>query len=558
MIISNIVKKSKMREVQSETLEILKEALVNSFGPMGSNTIISKENMLTKYTKDGHSILKDIVFQNVIERSVKSDLEDITRHIVKNIGDGTTSAVILSSIIFEKLKEMEKEASPYQLTRDFKEAVSMIKEEILTHSQKFDAEKAYRISLISTNGNKEVAENIKHIYEKFGDSVFIDVSISNTTDSFIKEYDGMTLNTGYSDTAYINNEKKGTCSLRNPKIYTFEDPVDTPEMFGFLMAIIEKNIMAYYRQQSEEVVPTVIMAPMISRDMGSYITQIAEFLFKFKPEEKPPLLIITNTYQKEQLGDIGRMCGCKPIKKYINADQQKKDIEIGLAPTPETILDFCGRADIVEADALKTKFVNPDLMFNENGELSDTFNALVNFLQMELQTAIEANEDNNVIGGIKRRINSLKANMVEYLVGGVSMSDRDAVRDLVEDSVLNCRAAANNGVGYGANFEGLRAATNLVTEENKMINIIASAYEELITILYSTCYSSNRVGTLVAESLGKGMPINLKTGEFDGNVLCSITSDIVILDAIAQIISLMFTSNQFLCPTPVHNKYLME
>lgn len=558
MIISNIVKKEKMREVQSETLGILKEALVNSFGPMGSNTIISKENMLTKYTKDGHSILKDIVFQNVIERSVKSDLEDITRHIVKNIGDGTTSAVILSSIIFEKLKELEQDSSPYQLIRDFKEAVTMIKEEILTHSQEFNAEKAYRISLISTNGNTDVAENIRHIYDKFGASVFVDVSISNTTDSYIKEYDGMTLNTGYSDSAYINDEKKGVCSLRSPKIYMFEDPIDTPEMFGQLMGIIEGNIMKFYRQESTELVPTVIMAPMISRDMGSYITQIAEFLFKFKPEEKPPLLIITNTYQKEELTDIGRMCGCKPIKKYINKEQQQKDMELGLAPTPETILDFCGSADIVEADALKTKFVNPKLMFTEDGELSETFNTLVNFLQVELQRALESNEDNNVTGLLKRRINSLKANMVEYLVGGVSMSDRDAVRDLVEDSVLNCRAAANNGVGYGANFEGLRAAKNLSNRENKMINIIASAYEELVTILYSTCYSNNRVKTLVAESLGKGMPVNLKTGEFDGNVLCSITSDIIILDAIAQIISLMFTSNQFLCPTPVHNKYLMD
>ena len=556
MIISNIVKKSQMREVQSETLGILRDALVNSFGPMGSNTIISKENMLTKYTKDGHSILKDIVFQNVIERSVKSDLEDITRHIVKNIGDGTTSAVILSSIIFEKLKELEEDSSPYQLIRDFKEAVNMIKEEILTHSQEFDAEKAYRISLISTNGNKEVADNIKSIYEKFGSSVFIDVSISNTTESYIKEYDGMTLNTGYSDSAYINDEKKGVCSLRNPKIYMFEDPVDTPEMFAQLMTIIEKNIMSFYRQQSEEVIPTVIMAPMISRDMGSYITQIAEFLFKFKPEEKPPLLIITNTYQKEELTDIGRMCGCKPIKKYINAEQQQKDVELGLAPTPETVVEFCGRADIVEADALKTKFVNPDLMFDENGQLSETFNTLVNFLQVELQRALEANEDNNVTGLLKRRINSLKANMVEYLVGGVSMSDRDAVRDLVEDSVLNCRAAANNGVGYGANFEGLRAATKL-SEKSKMCKIIASAYNELVSTLYMTCYNYKKAESLVESSLEKGMPINLKTDEFDGNVLCSITSDIIILDAIAQIISLMFTSNQFLCPTPAHNKYLM-
>ena len=51
--------------------------------------------------------------------------------------------------------------------------------------------------------------------------------------------------------------------------------------------------------------------------------------------------------------------GCKVIKKYIDPDIQQKEIEAGLAPTPETVIDFCGEADMVEADQYKTKFVNP-------------------------------------------------------------------------------------------------------------------------------------------------------------------------------------------------------
>lgn len=555
MIISNIVGKKEMREIQSQTLKILSDALVNSFGPMGSNTIIAKQGALTKYTKDGHSILKDIQFQNIIENTVKADLEDITTHIVKNIGDGTTSAIILSSIIFEKLKELENTTSPYQIMRDFKEAVELIKEQIMSEAQEFDAETAYKISLISTNGNTEVASYIKTIYEKYGNDVFVDVSISNTTDNLIKEYDGMTLNTGYSDSAYINDSKKGVCSLRNPRIYYFEDPVDTPEMFTLLVTIVEKNIMSFYRKESEAPIPTVIMAPMVSRDMGGFITQLVEFMFKFEDETtKPPFLLITNMYQKDELTDIARMCGAKPIKKYIHPDQQQKDIELGLAPNLENVTDFCGGADIVEADALKTKFVNPDLMHDENGELSATFTSLLSFLEVELKKAYEANEDNNVTGTLKRRINSLKANMVEFLVGGVSVSDRDAVRDLVEDSVLNCRAAARYGVGYGANFEGLRASRKL-TETNEMCrSVIEPAYKELSTILYGTCISDP--DSRVAQSIAKNMPLNLKTEEFDGNVLCSITSDIVVLDAIAKIITLMFTSNQFLCPNILANKYL--
>ena len=122
-------------------------------------------------------------------------------------------------------------------------------------------------------------------------------------------------------------------------------------------------------------------------------------------------------------------------------------------------------------------------MHNEDGTLSDTFNTLVKFLEAELAKAYEAGEDNNVTGTLKRRINSLKANMVEYLVGGVSATDRDAVRDLVEDAVLNCRSAARNGVGYGANFEGLIASLQLadVLPENKLYKVISDAYLNILT-----------------------------------------------------------------------------
>ena len=560
MIISNVVNKNTMREVQSETLTVLKDSLMNSFGPMGSNTIIYKDNMLTKYSKDGHTILSNIQFQDVIEKSVKADLEDITRHVVKNIGDGTTSSVILSSLIFEELKniEAEKGIRPYHIIKEFKDAVSEIKEKISSNNQEFTPQTAYDITYISTNGNEEVSENIRNIYEKYGKDVFVDVSISNTNESYLKTYDGMTLETGYSDTAYINDSKKGVCNLRSPQIFSFEDPIDTPEMMRLFDSILQQNIMNPYQGVGGAPVPTVILAPTLSRDMSSYMAKLVEFMYRFEDETtKPPFLLITNIHQREQFADISRLCDCKPIKKYINADQHKLDIEQGLAATPETVLSFAGKADIVESDLSKTKFVNPKLMHDENGELSTQFNTLVNFLESELKKAYEENEDVQFIGTLKRRINSLKANMVEYLVGGVSASDRDSLRDLVEDSVLNCRAAARHGVGYGANFEGFRAASRF-KHKGGMYEIIYKAYNELISILYSTSLAPEDVDSMIEKSLFVESPCNLRTGEFDGKVLCSITTDIVVLDAISQIITLMFTSNQFLTPTPVHNKYLIK
>lgn len=568
MIISNLVKKEKLREVQSETLEVLAEALTNSFGPFGSNTTICEKMNETvnniKYSKDGHTILKSILFQNEIENSVKTDLENITRHIVKTVGDGTTSAIILANEIFKTLNELETNRTPYQIIQDLKTIVPKMKEEILSNKVEFSAEMAYDISMISTNGNVDVASNVKNIYEKFGSDVFVDVSISNTTESYLKTYDGMTLETGYSDTAYVNDVKKAVCSIRNPRIYMFEDPVDTREMFALFDTIIDNNIMKpYMEQRPDTVVPTVILAPTVSRDMSAYMERLIEFMYKFDAENassKPPFLLITNMHQQEELLDIARMCGCKALKKYINPDQQKIDIENGLAATPDTVCDFYGTADIVEADMTKTKFVNPKEMYDSEGNQSIVFKTLVKFLETELGKAIASGENASVTGKIKRRINSLKSNMVEYLVGGISMGDRDSVRDLVEDSILNCRSAAVNGVGYGANYEALRASFNLLLndKENSLLKIIYQAYFNLNSKLYSTGMTQDKVSDMVELSLEKGMPFNLKNNSFDGKVLCSIDSDIVIFEAVIQIISLMFTSNQFICPSVHHNKYIFN
>lgn len=563
MIISNVVKKEKLREVQLETLDFLKDCLMSSFGPKGSTTTIFKDNMLTKYTKDGHSILSDIQMRGVIERSVKQDLEDITRYIVKTVGDGTTSAVILSDLIFRELIKMETTRSPYEIVEDFKTAVNVIKKNIIIQKRETTPKDIYHIALISTNGNVEVATNLKNIYEEYGMGVFIDVAISNTTDNILKSYDGMTISSGYSDTAYINNNK-GTCELRNPRIYAFEDPIDTPEMISMFEKIILSNIFEPAADQTQQmpVIPTVIMAPSISRDMGTYMDKLVTAMYEYDKVDaknsKPPFLVITNIYDTDLYYDITRMCDCKVIRKYIDPKIQENDVKNGLAPTLETIVDFYGSCDMVVSDLSKSKFINPKLMFNEDGEHSVSFKTLVEFLENELAVAYQENEDVVVTGRLKRRINSLKANMVEYLVGGVSMSDRDSLRDLVEDAVLNCRSAAIDGYGFGANYEGLRASEFNRTENGmEIFDLINRAYRELSVILYKTSIKDeDRSIDMVEESLMLCCPYNLKTNFFDGKVICSIQTDVVVLDVISKIITLMFTTNQFLCPDYSSNTYL--
>ena len=203
LIINNVVTKDTMRQIQSKTLKELSNILVNSFGPNGSNACIKKENALSRYTKDGHTIIGALHYNGIIEQSIKDDVESITRHIVKTVGDGTTSAVILSSLILEAVIKLENEGyNPTHIARTFETVVKEVSESIKASASELSLQDVYDIAMISTNGNEFVSNTLKDIYAEFGNSVFIDVTPSTGEEFIVKSYNGMTLNSGFANSSW--------------------------------------------------------------------------------------------------------------------------------------------------------------------------------------------------------------------------------------------------------------------------------------------------------------------------------------------------------------------
>ena len=582
--VNNIVKGKDLRRVQQETLHILKESLSNTFGPNGSTTMIKRApGEFANTTKDGHTVLSNIRFTNagIIETTVVEEINELTRHIVKTVGDGTTSAIILSSIIFDYLVDTKLEGHPSAIIRAFKEAVEEIIEKIDTYKkEEVTLDDIYNIALTSTDNNTEIAGYLRDIYREFGNDVFIDVGISNDEDTKIKYYNGTTLKAGYADPVMITNQLKGTAEMPTPMIYIFRDPIDTPDMVNLMNAIIKQNIVDPFNETRNvnACVNTVIMAPKISSDLAQTMNEIIMSMHQYKF----PLLIITNIFSEDVYEDLIVLTGAKPINRYIDPALQQIDIENGKAPTMENITTFAGTTELIVSDAVTTKFIRPANMYREGtDEYTQEFNNLIKALEAELQMAYENNESLNVTGRLKRRINSLKANMVEFLIGGVTVSDRDSVRDLVEDAVKSLRSACQNGIGNGSNFEGLRASGELLkkqwdndvafilneTEENMFkrtptlkeacIEIISNAYVSLLTTLYEVSgYNEEEIEKIFKKMNTENCAYNIRTNECDGKVLTSIESDKIILSTISKIITLMYTSNQFLLPDPVFNQYI--
>ena len=576
---TNVVSEEKLKKVQEKTLNLLKDFLAKTYGPMGSYTSIIKGDTIrtvtTDFSKDGLKVLKNIIFDSPLEMSMQAELCDICQYVVKQVGDGTTSAVILSALIYSEMLKIKESTSipPRKLVKIFQDVVAECQGIIKSNGREITLEDIYKICMISTNGNETISKQIQSIYEEYGFNVNIDVNISNDENTKVKIYDGLTINSGYSDPAYINNKVNGTAEIHNAKVYAFQDPIDTPEMIKFLEKIVVDNIFTPL-QEKAEMIPTVIVAPMISRDGSGLLSKLVQYLYNYDKDGmnnmKPPILIITNISGTDEAiaSDIENLCGCKYIKKYIDPKVQEHEQETGDAPTFETIHEFAGEAELVTADNAKTKFINPKSLLEEG---NNTYETLVSFLKAEIKKATEENEDVLTIGRLKKRLNCLEANMIEFLVGGISISDRDALRDLVEDAVLNCASAAECGVGRAANFEGLSAIYKLYTEmenddsvESKIKKAILAAYYKAAYILYGSVIEEKDINNIIVKSIMNDEPFNiidlfnatnLDEVEPKQDVLCSIKTDAVILDAISKIITMMVTSNQCLLQSTTLNIY---
>lgn len=582
---TNVVSGEVLRQVQKETLEKLQTFLSMTFGPMGSNTKIitgnNKDTISSSYSKDGLKVLKNISDAGPIEMSIIEELINITRSVEKEVGDGTTSTVILSSLIFNRLINIQKKYNipPFQLIRTFDKVVDEIKQRILASGVECTLDDIYDISMISTNGNDVVSNNIKSIYEQYGMDVDLSVGISNSTDSVIKVYDGLTITEGMSDPVFITNKAAGTSEIHNAKIYHFADPIDTMEMIMLFESILAHNIYEPY-ENDENPIPTVIVCPRLSKDMSATLKSLAQQLYQFDQKgaesAKPPILIVSNVVASDELimDDIANLCGCKSIRKYIDSKIYKKDVESGIAATVENVWDFAGEAELVISDSKKTKFINPKHMrhYDEDGNVLDDpiYTAMVNFLETEIEN-MKATDNPNELGLLKKRLSALKANMVEYLVGGITVSERDAIKDLVEDAIKNCKSAAKYGVGRAANFEGLihslrTLKSKRVNSENRIeediVGSIFGAYCDITEILYGTVSNDKEeIKKYLYCSLENGNPYNISSGTLPNiktelsNVKCSIMLDINILNTLSKIITIMVTCNQCLLQAPQLNTY---
>lgn len=570
----NVISEDEFERRIKRVFENVAAVLSNTLGPYGSTTMLEMTGDF-KFTKDGYSVLKRFVYDNMMEDSMGSMLLNISQRIVRKVGDGSTTAVLAAKEVYEELLQVSKENRQYRPRVIQKKIVDLskrISKEIKKISTPInrdgDFSDIYKLALISTNDNHEIAALLQEAYQKVK-STNIRFVHSRTNESSLEIIEGYQSKIRFTSTSYVNSAENNTGTFNNVKVLIFDHMVEYEYHYQYLMEVISNAHATGQR--------VIIIAPQYDRIMYNEMQNIFE-------RERNTMgnvftvwttATMTRNIDRAKLDDLAALLGAKVIQEHIINEFNKRAI-----PKEERERSFKERLqgnvnDLIVVDfkhymgevgsiVIGDKYTLFSGFHNKDEEAFNLcYTVAKAAYEKQLAHDNEFDTPGTEIVPLHDRLMALNLAIATIKVGGNSRAEREATYDLVDDSVKACRAAYEDGYNFGGSLANIYAArivlggsNNLDELDKIIINSIIKAFEKVYGYVLANAgiMEPAEVKEIIDTSVHNHKCFNLVTEEYDGDVINPTRTDVEILEAVSSIVSLLITSNQYVakeCVTPL-------
>lgn len=542
----NVIDEKHFRERLNFVFQKVAKSLSNTLGPYGSTTIIEKFGEM-HVTKDGWNVLKNIRFNDVVDNNLMALLLRISAQVVIQVGDGSTSSIVAANEIlkmFENNCDILAKYRPKDLIQKLNSIVEVIISRIYENATKIDEknlEEVYRIAYIATNGDDGISEMIRSIYEKTNNPT-IEYRESKTNETVVEITNGYTLNDAtYLDVIFTTNDD-GTCVINKPYILMFDYKID-----------VENSLEIISRAASiarDNATRLVVIAPHYDRLLLDHIRRTVNAEYR---DTRSSLCVycrasLISNMSQVLYNDFAVMAGADILHEQF--DEESKKIEF------ENILEHLGSVEkivINDKSMMITGFTNRnEAMYNK---ILEDANAKYSTIEEDYRNKGIVD---TAVTDAKNRLTKLRGSMGIIHVGGASTLEKKANFDLVEDAIRACESAFKYGYNIGGNLiipficQDIVANKVISDEDAELCALISEAFLNVYAIVLKnkfgdTCIYEQIIDEIMNDYVNnKNMKCyDLTTDTYTTNVINSCRTDIEILRGAISVISLLYTSNQY-------------
>jgi chaperonin GroEL len=223
-------------------LNELADVMEVTLGTHGRTVLIQKR-IKAFFTKDGFTVSRFAVTKDPKRNLGMAMLRDVSRNTNTQVGDGTTTVVLLArGIINAGLKKIREEGvNSILLAESIRHEAKAIQGRISALKRDIKSNEEIRHVAFVSSGNERVAGMITQIYEEKGRDSTIIVERSDDKDDHIELIDGLKINTTYAYPQFINSPQNRCIIEKAAVIVVNKSNIVTQQMIKAVENVVAES-----------------------------------------------------------------------------------------------------------------------------------------------------------------------------------------------------------------------------------------------------------------------------------------------------------------------------
>lgn len=449
-------------------IDKLAEAVKMTLGPRGRAVVIEKSYGAPMVTFDGVTVAKEIELQDKWENLGADFLKQAADKTNDNVGDGTTTSVVLAHAMIEEGEKQisEKGFNVIRLAEELTAARDSVIKSLESQKEEIsDTKKVKEVATLSAK-DPEIGGLIAEVMDKIGKEGVVTIEDSNTIGNSYEIVEGMQFDRGYVSQYMVTNQERMEAALEDPYILVTDKKIGSIQE---LLPVLEKVVQSGKKE-------LVIIADEIEGEaLATLILNKLRGIFSVLAVKAPGF----GDRKKEMLADIAIVTGAE----LVTEDLGKKLENVGL--------EQLGHAHRVVSTKDATTIVGG------KGE-----KAAIDERVKQLKAQIQKTDSDFDKEKLQERLGKLSGGVAVIKVGAPAESAQKELKQRVEDAVAATRAAMEEGIVPGGGMALFNVKFQVPAEADADIakaatSIITRALEAPLTAIVMN--SGESVSKIVSE-----------------------------------------------------------
>ncbi|MDO8504918.1 MAG: chaperonin GroEL [Candidatus Liptonbacteria bacterium] len=422
------------RAALKKGIDKLAEAVRMTLGPRGRAVVIEKGFGAPQVTFDGVTVAKEIELEDKYENLGAEFIKQAADKTNDNVGDGTTTSVVLAHALIEEGEKATKEKgfNVIQLAEELKKGSRAVIKALEEQKEIInDAKKIEEVATLSAK-DAEIGKLISEVMSKLGKEGVVTIEDSNTIGNSHEMVEGMQFDRGYISQYMVTNQERMEAALEDPYVLVTDKKISSVQEF---LPVLEKVV------QSGKKELLIIAEEIEGEALATLVVNKLRGIFSVLAVKAPGF----GDRRKEMLQDIAIVTGGEFISE-----------ELGKKLDGVTLADL-GRAHRVVSTKDNTTIVGG------KGEKKNIDERVA-----QIKAQIKKTDSDFDKEKLQERLGKLSGGVAVLKVGAPTESAQKELKQRVEDAVSATRAAMEEGIvpGGGIALFNVRLGANEVSDKN--------------------------------------------------------------------------------------------